>query len=69
MVLGETMGHAGAQVIQVLATGQTTLLLPSPREWLAEDHKVYFLLDLVYELDLSEVLIPAQAKDPCGEKG
>jgi len=48
---------------------QTTLLPPSPREWLAEDHQVYFLLDLVDELDLSEILIPAQAKDPRGEKG
>jgi transposase len=48
---------------------QSTLLPPSPREWLAEDHQVYFLLDLVDELDLSEVLIPAQAKDPRGEKG
>jgi len=47
---------------------QTTLLPPSPREWLAEDHQVYFLLDLVEELDLSEILIPAQAKDPRGEK-
>ena len=30
---------------------------------------MYFLLDLVDELDLSEILIPAQAKDPRGEKG
>ena len=42
---------------------QTTLLPPSPREWLSEDHQVYFLLDL------SEILIPAQAKNPCSEKG
>ncbi|MEB3306389.1 MAG: IS1182 family transposase [Cyanobacteriota bacterium] len=48
---------------------QTTLLPPSPREWLSEDHQVYFLLDLVDALDLSQVLIPAQAKDPRGEKG
>jgi len=48
---------------------QTTLLPPSPREWLADDHQVYFLLDLVEELDLSEILLPAQAKDPRGEKG
>ena len=48
---------------------QTTLLPPSPREWLSEDNQVYFLLDLVDELDLSEILIPAQAKDPRGEKG
>ena len=48
---------------------QTTLLPPSPREWLSPDHQVYFLLDLVDELDLSEILLPAQAKDPRGEKG
>ena len=48
---------------------QSTLLPPSPREWLAEDHQVYFLLDLVDELDLSAILIPAQSKDPRGEKG
>ena len=48
---------------------QTTLLPPSPREWLSEDHQVYVLLDLVDELYLSEILIPAQAKDPRGEKG
>jgi hypothetical protein len=47
---------------------QTTLLPPSPREWLSEDHQVYFLLDLMDELDLSEILIPSQAKDPRGEK-
>ena len=45
------------------------MLQPSPREWLAEDHQAYFLLDLVDELDLSEILIPAQSKDPRGEKG
>ncbi|QPN59303.1 transposase [Synechococcus sp. CBW1002] len=30
---------------------------------------MYFLLDLVDELDLSAILVPAQAKDPRGEKG
>ena len=30
---------------------------------------MYFLLDLVDELDLSQILIPAQAKDSRGEKG
>lgn len=48
---------------------QTTLLPPSPREWLAEGHQVYFLMDLVDELDLSEILVPAQAKDPREEQG
>ena len=48
---------------------QTTLLPPSPSDWLTADHQVYFLLDLVDELDLSAIVIPAQAKDPRGEKG
>ncbi len=48
---------------------QTTLLPPSPSDWLSDDHQVYFLLDLVDELDLSAILIPAQNKDPRGEKG
>jgi transposase len=48
---------------------QTTLLPPSPREWLSKDNQVYFLLDLIDELDLSAILIPAQAKDPRREKG
>jgi transposase len=30
---------------------------------------VYFLPDLVEDLDLSSILIPAQAKDPRGERG
>jgi hypothetical protein len=30
---------------------------------------VYFLLDLVEKLDLSEILLPALVKDPRGEKG
>jgi transposase len=49
--------------------GQTSLLPSSPREWLSEDHQVYFLLDLVDVLDLSAIVIPAQSKDPRGEKG
>jgi hypothetical protein len=42
---------------------------PSPLEWLADDHQVYFLLDLVDGLDLSAILGPAEAKDPRGHKG
>jgi hypothetical protein len=48
---------------------QTTLLPPSPSDWLSDDHQVDVLLDLVDELDLSEILIPAQNKDPRGEMG
>ena len=49
--------------------GQTSLLPPSPSDWLSADHQVYFLLDLMDELDLSAIVVPAQAKDPRGEKG
>jgi transposase len=45
------------------------LLPPLLSDWLSDDHQVYFLLDLVDELDLSQVLIPAQSKDPRGKKG
>ena len=37
--------------------GQTSLMPASPSDWLSADHQVYFLLDLVDELD------------PRGEKG
>jgi hypothetical protein len=30
---------------------QTTLLPPSPSDWLSDDHQVYFLLDLIDELE------------------
>jgi transposase len=49
--------------------GQTSLMPPSPSDWLSHDHQVYFLLDLVDDLDLSAILTPARAKDPRGEKG
>jgi len=48
---------------------QITLLRPSISDWLSDVHQVYFLLDLVDELDPSQVLIPAQGKDPRGERG
>jgi hypothetical protein len=34
---------------------QTLLLLPSPVDWLPENHLVFFLLDLAGELDLEEI--------------
>jgi transposase len=52
-----------------LQPGQTSLMPPSPSDWLSHDHQVYFLLDLVDDLDLSAILTPARAKDPRGEKG
>jgi len=47
---------------------QSYLLPPSPSEWLPEGHLVYFVLDLVGELDLSAIERPLQAKDPRGER-
>ena len=38
---------------------QITLLPPSPREWLSEDHQVYFLLDLVDEQGVCRPQHPA----------
>jgi hypothetical protein len=35
---------------------QDWLLPPSPREWLAEEDLVYFMLDVVKTLDLSEII-------------
>jgi transposase len=34
---------------------QTSLFPPSPRDWLPEDHLVYFLLDTVAEIDLGPI--------------
>ena len=45
---------------------QGLMFPPSPSEWLSEDHLVYFLLDLVDELDLSAIHAKYQAKDPRG---
>ncbi len=44
-------------------------LPPSPREWISRVHQVYVLLVQVDDLELSEILIPAQAKDLLGDKG
>jgi transposase len=47
---------------------QSYLLPPSPSEWLPEGHLVYFVLDLVAELDLSAIERAVQARDPRGER-
>ena len=47
---------------------QLYLLPPSPREWLPEGHLVYFLLDVLAELDLHEIEGKIQAKDPRGTR-
>jgi hypothetical protein len=59
------IGHEEVQVFLPLTTESghpaTALTL---RKWLEEEHLVNFLLDLVDELDASEILISAEAKDP-----
>ncbi len=42
------------------------LVPPRPRDWLPEGHLVYFLLDVVDELDLGSIEAAIQAKDPRG---
>jgi hypothetical protein len=55
-----------SQTFRPWQTGLKSLPPPSPSDWPSADHQVDFILDL---LDLSAIVIPAQAKDPCGEKG
>ena len=46
--------------------GQPVLFTPDVRRWLPEDHLVWFVLDLVEQLDLSRIDEVIQAKDPRG---
>lgn len=47
---------------------QTYLLPPSAKDLLPEDHLVFFVRDLLNELDLSPVVDAIQAKDPRGTR-
>ena len=42
---------------------QAFLLPPSLRDWLAEDHLAWFILDVVSQLDLSVIERAIQSKD------
>jgi transposase len=42
---------------------QSYLFAPSPRDWLPENHLVYFLLDVVAQMDLSAIFRPYQAEE------
>jgi transposase len=50
------------------APDQSFLLPPSPSEWLPKGHLAYFVLDLVADLNLSEIERRLQAKDHRGER-
>ncbi len=47
---------------------QTYLLPPSPRDWLPQDHLVFFILAVVERLDLAAIEAPILSKDPRGER-
>jgi transposase len=47
---------------------QTLLFPPSPRDWLPEEHLVWFILDLSGTLDLSLIEAAIQEKDPRGNR-
>lgn len=47
---------------------QTFLLPPSPRDWLGEDHLVFFVMDVVDTLDIGEIDRKYQEKDHRGER-
>ena len=48
--------------------GQVWLLPPSPIDWLPVNHLVFFLLDLIDQLDLDPILRIYRQKDARGEK-
>src|SRR5947209_18793958 len=42
---------------------QSFLFPPAPRDWLPENHLVYFLLDVVPQMDLRPILQPYHAEE------
>ena len=44
------------------------LFPPSPTDWLPDDHLAYFILDLVFKLDLSRIEGKYQVKDARGQR-
>ena len=47
---------------------QAFLLPPSLRDWLAEDHLAWFILDVVSQLDLGAIERAIQSKDARGQR-
>jgi len=47
---------------------QSFLFPPSPADWLPDDHLAFFVLDVVAELDISEIERAVQGKDSRGER-
>lgn len=53
---------------QAWTPDQSFVFPPSPQDWLADDHLVYFILDQVEVLDLSEIKAAIHAKDARGQR-
>lgn len=47
---------------------QSWLFPPSPRDWLEDDHLVFFLMDVIDQLDLGAIERTIQSKDPRGNR-
>ena len=58
----------GSKSYRAWAPSQSFLLPPSPLDWLPEGHLAYFILDVVTQLDLSEIEAAIQSKDPRGTR-
>ena len=59
---------SGAKSYRSWSPEQSFLIPPSPLDWLPEGHLAYFVLDLVDELDLSEIESKIQEKDGRGTR-
>jgi transposase len=59
-------GMPAKKQYQIWNPSQSFLLPPSPMEWLPEGHVVYFVLDIVEQLDLSAIEGAIQDKDHRG---
>jgi len=57
-----------AKLFRAYSPTQSFLLPPSPMDWLPEEHLVYFVLDVVADLDLSGITSELRCKDPRGER-
>jgi transposase len=59
---------AGAKRYRPWLPEQQYLLPPAPRDWLPEEHLVFFILDVLESVDLSVIEGRVQAKDPRGTR-
>lgn len=62
------MGISNPKTFHPWNPAQTLLLPPPPVEWLPEQHLVFFLLDLVAELNLNAIVAVYEQRDPRGVK-